>query len=288
MERPATSYDHRHHAGNAGDVWKHVAWLSVLASFKRERVEVLDTHAGRGGYQLGPTGEWQGGVGRLLLQREESTGSGAVDRYLARIRRAPLGTCPGSPLLTLQALGRADRLVAWEADEGAAADLRRALAGDPRAVARTGDGWSAPELTAGPPRVVLVDPPYSEKEDWTRVVAAVAAAWRAGHTVVAWYPIKRWSRPNLLLSRLREAGVASVAVDLLWTPMELEKRTMVGAGVVLVRVARASVLELHAAAAVLGPALATHDGRWSLRSTGTGDPSLSERAGGSPAGAGPR
>src|SRR6476469_1208704 len=127
-------YDHRYHAANHGDVWKHTAWLAVLAALKRERLAVLDTHAGRGDYALPARGgEWTSGLGRLReLHREgSSTGSGAVDRYLAKIARAD--RYPGSPLLALQSMGRSDRLTAYEQDPEAARALRALLAGDSRA-----------------------------------------------------------------------------------------------------------------------------------------------------------
>ena len=44
------SYSHRFHAGNVGDLWKHVALLALLrALLKRsEQLRVIETHAGAG------------------------------------------------------------------------------------------------------------------------------------------------------------------------------------------------------------------------------------------------
>ncbi|MEQ1569287.1 MAG: 23S rRNA (adenine(2030)-N(6))-methyltransferase RlmJ [Myxococcota bacterium] len=266
-----SAYDHRHHVGNGGDVWKHVAWTALLATTKRDRVSVLDTHAGGGTYHLGNDGEWLAGIGKLQARWPDAgTGSGAVDRYLARVAKWPRGQYPGSPALARHALGKADRLVCYEVDPGAAGSLRRSLEPHPGLRVVEASGWEAPELTAREPWVVHVDPPYSDKEDWARAAVAVAAAHGAGHQLMLWYPIKRWSRPNLLLQQIRESHVPYVALDLLWTPVELEKKRIVGAGVLLVGVARSVVAELHAAAPVVGEALATVDGRWSLRVTANG------------------
>lgn len=256
------AYEHSHHAGNAGDVWKHVVWLALLASNKREQVTIVDTHAGSETYQLSG-GEATHGV--LRLPTEPATGSGAVDRYISRLLRAPRRTYPGSPVLALGAMNRADRLVCHEVDPGAATALRTTFGTDPRARVSERDGWTSSALAGDGRLLVHVDPPYAEKEDWDRAATLVPQIRQ--HQVLLWYPIKRWSRPNLLLQRIREAGVAYVALDLVWTPLEREKDRMVGAGVLLVNAPRSVLVEVHGAAPVLGPLLATEDGRWSLRVT---------------------
>ncbi|MEQ1506935.1 MAG: 23S rRNA (adenine(2030)-N(6))-methyltransferase RlmJ [Myxococcota bacterium] len=268
-----SDYDHRFHAGNAGDVWKHVVWLAVLAAFKREVITVVDTHAGRGAYPLSKGGgEWLGGIGKLwdAVPADSSTGSGAVDRYLARVPRGE--RYPGSPALTVRALGRNDRLVAIEADDDAARALRQALGTEPRAQVLTGDGWTHPATTAttGGQRVALIDPPFVDREDWARTAALVATLAKAGAAVAAWYPIKRWSRPTALVDAVRATGVPFVAIDLVHTPIELAPNGLAGSGMVLAGVPRSVVIEAHAAAPVLGPILATTDGRWSVRTTGVG------------------
>jgi 23S rRNA (adenine2030-N6)-methyltransferase len=262
-----SSYDHRYHAGNHGDVWKHVAWLAVLAAHKRERLAILDTHGGRGEYTL-PTrgGEWTAGVGRLF--ERPPSGAGALDRYLARLD--PKDTYPGSPALSLRAMGRSDTLVVYESDPDTATSLRRALGREGRVRVIQGDGWQAPELDQRSEvrTVVLLDPPYVEKADWERVVTAAERAWRAGHEVVAWYPIKRWTRPHQLQAALRERAIPHVSLDLLVTPIELANDRMAGSGLVLISVPPTVVLELHTAAPAVGTALAAVEGRWSLKSSG--------------------
>jgi len=78
-----TSYSHRFHAGNVGDVWKHCALVEVLRRVAAEpavaasargvagahaghrTVHYVETHAGEGRYPLAATGEWTEGIGRL-------------------------------------------------------------------------------------------------------------------------------------------------------------------------------------------------------------------------------
>ncbi|OPY50152.1 MAG: Ribosomal RNA large subunit methyltransferase J [Methanosaeta sp. PtaU1.Bin112] len=60
-------YDHRKHAGNAGDVWKHLLLLEaanwLLAS--GSSLTYAESHAARPEYILNAPGEWQGGIGRI-------------------------------------------------------------------------------------------------------------------------------------------------------------------------------------------------------------------------------
>jgi 23S rRNA (adenine2030-N6)-methyltransferase len=63
-------YRHSFHAGNFADVHKHVALLALLTALKRKDKGFLylDTHAGRGSYDLSsPTEEAAAGIGRFAL-----------------------------------------------------------------------------------------------------------------------------------------------------------------------------------------------------------------------------
>ena len=67
------NYRHAYHAGNFADVLKHAVLTLVLEYMKRKEApfRVIDTHAGAGRYALASpqaekTGEWQGGIARLI------------------------------------------------------------------------------------------------------------------------------------------------------------------------------------------------------------------------------
>ena len=73
------NYRHAFHAGNFADCMKHalLVWLLRAMQRKATPLRVLDTHAGIGLYDLSApeaqrTGEWQGGIGRLLEAGEGS------------------------------------------------------------------------------------------------------------------------------------------------------------------------------------------------------------------------
>jgi 23S rRNA (adenine2030-N6)-methyltransferase len=259
-----------------GDAWKHVAWLALLRSV-RHPVSVLDTHAGEGRYRLGRTGEWTAGIGRL------PQGDPLVDD-LVNAMSAPTSASPppaadgsrdgrvypGSPVLTALASQPGDRATLVEADPAACAVLRGMVSGEGIEVVH-GDGYAALEawnpIAAHP--VVLVDPPYTRREEWDQVPAAAAAAVArlAGCSLMIWYPIKAFTRPHQLQHALRRAGVSATAIDLVSTPVELRKNALAGSGIALVNPPDGLVGRLSSSASVLGPALATRPPAWELRIT---------------------
>ena len=270
-------YSHRFHAGNVGDVWKHCALVTILerASAPAGRVVYLDSHAGEGRYPLGPTGEWTEGIGRLWSEREDGD---TVSRYVALCRRLGSGddrptSYPGSPTLARALLGPSAEIVLWERDEAAFARLTPQVEGDARIRIQRGDGLAA--LADGVRRaearasavVVLVDPPWVQKADWTEVPDVVAAAARASMraSFILWYPVKSLTRPNAMIARLRAAGVPGTIGELVTTPLEHQRQRLNGSGVLLVRPPAGAVEALASAAPILGARCATHAGAWSFR-----------------------
>src|SRR5208337_4941309 len=102
----AMNYKHIYHAGNFADVAKHVGLLYCLDALKRKEggFFVLDTHAGRGCYDLQAaeaqkSGEAERGVQRLIQAR---IGDQLLAPYFAAIRARRgkrLARYPGSPAL---------------------------------------------------------------------------------------------------------------------------------------------------------------------------------------------
>ncbi|HXS20795.1 MAG TPA: 23S rRNA (adenine(2030)-N(6))-methyltransferase RlmJ [Steroidobacteraceae bacterium] len=134
-------YRHEHHAGNFADVHKHVTLLALLAALKRKDKGFLylETHAGRGAYELsGAAAESANGIGRLELQRSaagaEPAAAEEIGHYAARVaqlrteRRQPR-LYPGSPLLAVSELRPQDRAVFVEVLPAEARALERALSG---------------------------------------------------------------------------------------------------------------------------------------------------------------
>jgi len=205
-------YRHEHHAGNFADVHKHVTLLAILAALKRKEKGFLylETHAGRGAYELsGSSGESASGIGRLQPQRfsggAEPCADEEIQHYLARVEllrreRRQQRLYPGSPLLAASELRAQDRAIFVEQQPAEARALERALpqsgAAAPRVRIETGDGFDRLRAWLPPPErrgLTFIDPPYEEsRQDFERARHAAAEALRRFHTgvVAIWYPIK--------------------------------------------------------------------------------------------------
>jgi 23S rRNA (adenine2030-N6)-methyltransferase len=276
MQPVESDYSHRFHIGNHADVFKHAALVTALAHLPRP-LTVVETHAGEGRYRLGATGEWTAGIGKLWSAADGLPPLPALARYLDTLRQLGAGpwsrgahggvegSYPGSPVIAAHALGDRGTVRAHEIAPDAARALRAAVDRFPVDVVE-GDGYAA---APQPGALWFVDPPYVTRDDWTAAPDAVARARDAGAAAaMLWYPIKSWSRPNALLARLQERGVPFVAVDLVVTPLELKRPSLSGSGLALVGLPEPAALEIAALAAALGPRLATHGGRWSVRVQG--------------------
>ena len=234
------NYCHSFHAGNFADVVKHALLLAILEKLRRKEAAflVLDTHAGPGataldGAEASRTGEWRGGIGRLLADPPE-----VLRPYVAAVTREA-ARYPGSPLLVRAALRGQDRLVACELHPADVAALRANLAGDRRCAVHHRDGYAAIRALL-PPRgirrgLVLIDPPFEAPDEWETLAAAIAAArerFPAG-IVAAWYPIKGRAAARGLGDTLVAAGLRDlVAYEFLLRP-PLDATRLNGCGVLV-------------------------------------------------------
>ena len=246
------NYRHGFHAGNHADVLKHLVLVALLDTLKRKDGPffVLDSHAGRGQYDLegsqaSRTGEAKGGFLRL-----PPAGPGtppALARYqeaVAETRALAPDTYPGSPLLVAHALRDSDRAAACELQPDEAAALKAVLAGDPKVHVHQRDGYAALKALL-PPKdgatrfargLVLIDPPYEAQEgEYPLILAALAdALLRFPQACFAvWYPIKQ--RPSLHPFFRKVAMLpakSALAVELLVRPDDSPLR-MNGSGMLL-------------------------------------------------------
>jgi 23S rRNA (adenine2030-N6)-methyltransferase len=217
------NYRHAFHAGNFADVIKHIVLARIILHLriKPAAFRVIDTHAGAGLYDLegpeaGRTGEFHSGIGRLinaeLSQEVRQLLAPYLDTIAAHNPAGGLSVYPGSPMLARGLLRVQDRLIACELEPRAAAALARHLRGDARAKAVTIDGWTALAAYLPPKErrgVVIVDPPYEQPNEFSRLASGLQAAhrkWPTG-TYIFWYPIKDRGEPDALARRLARSGV---------------------------------------------------------------------------------
>jgi 23S rRNA (adenine2030-N6)-methyltransferase len=231
------NYRHAYHAGGFADVIKHVLLCRVLVHLRAKPAafRVIDSHAGAGRYELGgpeagKTEEWRQGID-LLWRAELPQPAGALlEPYLAAVAahnpHSRLAVYPGSPALAQALLRPQDRLIACELEPQAAAALQRSLAGDRRAKAVAIDGWTA--LTAYLPPIerrglVLIDPPFEQPGEFSRLAQGLAAAHRKWATGIylLWYPVKDGAEVKAFAGKLARLGIAKMLrVELMRAPAD--------------------------------------------------------------------
>jgi 23S rRNA (adenine2030-N6)-methyltransferase len=216
--RNPMNYRHAYHAGNFADVIKHAALVLVILHLKKKNkpFAVIDTHAGRGIYDIGSTearktGEAADGIGRLLAQ---SSVPGILSAYLDIVRSFGEGRYPGSPLIAARMLRGSDRLLAIEFHAGEYDVLKGQLTDIHHARALHADGYhELPRLLPPPERraVVLIDPPYEREDEFARGAEAVVAAHRRFATGIylLWYPAKMLPLVSATCGELLNAGIRS-------------------------------------------------------------------------------
>ncbi len=217
------NYRHGFHAGNFADVLKHIVLMRILTHLnaKDKPWRVVDSHAGAGRYDLGSeealrTHEWRDGVARL----DQAPLAPAVEELLKPWREALAAArerfgadaYPGSPWLCHHALRADDRLIAAELHEHTFRKLSHALGRDERCKALAIDGWNALRANVPPKErrgLVLIDPPFEEKDEFETLTAEFIAAhckWPTG-IYALWYPIKDARAVEHLLDSILEAGI---------------------------------------------------------------------------------
>ena len=244
------NYRHAYHAGNFADVVKHAVLCRVL-TYLREKpaaFRVIDTHAGAGmhdltGTEASRTAEWRDGIGRLLAAPLDAEIRALLAPYLDAVAACNpadrLTTYPGSPALVRSFLRRQDRLIACELEPHAARALARNLHGDVRVKTIEIDGWTALSAYVPPKErrgVVLVDPPFEQPDDFTRLAQGLETAHRKWPTGIylLWYPIKEPAEVTGFARRLVRSGIAKILrVELVVAP-GADTTKLQGCGLVIV------------------------------------------------------
>ena len=197
------NYRHAFHAGNHCDVLKHAALTLALGRLtaKDKPFSVLDTHAGRGLYDLesevaARSGEHLAGIGRVFADGDAPD---ALVPYIDAVRRQnPFGGLrwyPGSPAIVADALRLGDSAKFCELHPEERQALDTAINDDRQARIYDIDGYQAVRAFLPPPErrgLVLIDPPFEQPGEFDRLAEAIADGmerWASGVFMI-WRPIK--------------------------------------------------------------------------------------------------
>lgn len=197
------SYQHGYHAGNFADVVKHLTLTRLIHYLiqKDKPLFYLETHGGKGLYDLQDkqaqkNREFNTGVAQLW-QQQASLGP-LFSPWLEAIAHynpaGPLKHYPGSPAFALQGLRPCDRLYVCELHPQEYDSLRKLPAEGKKLHTAHCDGLE--QLIALMPPLekrglILLDPAYEIKKEYSQIPKAIAKAWHKFSTGVfaLWYPL---------------------------------------------------------------------------------------------------
>ncbi len=250
------NYRHAFHAGNHGDILKHIILARALSLMiaKDKPLAVLDAHAGIGRYDLSgvqatKTGEWQSGIAKL-----DDDFAPDVEAVLESFRNIITlmnldgdgRYYPGSPEIISQMMRPADRLIANELHPVDAAELAENYATNKSVFVKRLDYVQAikSELPFRERRgLVLIDPPFEVLDETLRAAQGLEFGYRrmATATFMIWYPVtteefakqfvdtmKSLKIPNMLWCELRikaafaQGGLSGSGLIIVNPPWTLE------------------------------------------------------------------
>jgi 23S rRNA (adenine2030-N6)-methyltransferase len=236
------SYQHLYHAGNLADVHKHatLAWVLDYLTRKEKPLTYLETHAGRGVYDLGAeesvkTGEAAKGIAlaEALFPKDHP--------YRQRLdeARAQYGAraYPGSPLIAALGLREGDSLHLAELHPQEHAALEKTAKHWGAHVHRRDGFEMALALTPPTPRrgLMLIDPSYEVKADYEAIprhMANIHRKWNVG-LLILWYPILTGGGHGSMLKALEAAFPEGLRHEVRFPPVR-EGHRMEGSGLFIV------------------------------------------------------
>lgn len=201
-------YDHRVHAGNAGDVWKHFLLLEAADCLLTPDSSLVyaESHVGRPKYALKPSGDWESGIGRIWPALPLLKNFPYFD-ILSELNcfepHCPLQIeCyPGSALLVamLAERRRADvSIEIWDTDPAVRTAwnekfnrecLDHKCLGHCPISFHLGDGFSGVMslLKTAPPGLLFIDPPFTSAADKVAAEKLFSRARESGWSVLCWH-----------------------------------------------------------------------------------------------------
>ncbi len=236
------SYQHAFHAGNLADLHKHalLAWMLDYLTAKPKPLTYMETHSGRGLYDLGgdaarKTGEAEAGITRALAEGWLPQGHPLL-RALEVVRSfyGP-DAYPGSPLIAEALLRQDDSLHLAELHPTEIAALEHVML---FAKLHHQDGFAMANALCPPtPRrgMLLIDPSFEVKADYESLppfIAKIAMKWNVG-IIALWYPLLLDGRHGPMMRALQERFPEALRHEVHFRPAR-EGHGMIGSGMFVV------------------------------------------------------
>ncbi|NCO86372.1 MAG: 23S rRNA (adenine(2030)-N(6))-methyltransferase RlmJ [Rhodobacterales bacterium] len=235
------SYQHAYHAANLADVHKHalLAWVLDYLTRKDKPLSYIETHAGRGLYDL--EGEAARKTGEAAQGFDRVAGWFGPDHpYAVQVARTRalhgVRAYPGSPLIAAQALRPGDRMHLAELHPQEFAALSYTMSPHEAHVAQREGAEFALSLTPPDPRrgLCLIDPSYEVKDDYVTIpllVQKLHRKWPVG-IIMLWFPLLAGNPHAQILARL--GGMEGVLRHIVRFPPARPGHGMTGSGLVVI------------------------------------------------------
>lgn len=241
------SYRHAFHAGNHADILKHATQVFILDSLlKKEKPFIyIDTHAGEGVYDLyshqaQKTGEAELAIQALWQQQSDFPELESYFKCLKHSNTNKLRYYLGSPLITEYFLRQQDRMALMELHPNDATNLKKRLRKPKQTRFFQTDGFK--QLLALTPPIpkrglVLIDPPYEIKDDYSTVTKTLQEAhkrWATGVYAI-WYPIlAKRDFSETFVRKVKQLGIANTLNIELFISNRQNHNGMYGSGMIVV------------------------------------------------------
>ena len=241
------NYRHAFHAGNFADLVKHAGLLQLVRELTAMGgpLTVIDTHAGRGLYDLAGedarrSGEAEAGVLRLMALSDPPRVLKGLTAAVAGLNDGgKIRRYPGSPWLIAETLRAQDSYIACELRPDEHEALRVVMRGRTNVRTFATDGYAA-AVTHCTPRgrvLTLIDPPFERPDDYTQIVQTTAALRRRNPNAQAlvWLPLKDLETFDGFLRDLEDSvdaplQVAECRMRPLIDPMKMNGCALVAVG----------------------------------------------------------
>jgi 23S rRNA (adenine2030-N6)-methyltransferase len=223
------SYIHAYHAGNYGDILKHLVFKFTLEHLlkKDKAFTIIDSHSGSGVYKINDerlikTGEAEKGIKKLLSSDEKDLRDILGDSYLVFLQDyLSKGLYPGSPETARFFMRSCDHLILNELHPAVSLELKenmkQPLASQkkeiPQILIKNLDAAAFLKSTL-PPAVkrgcVIIDPSYEDADDYLKTTEMFLDAYRkwSTPTYLIWYPLLTHRQDEI--ERMKQTVIAAV------------------------------------------------------------------------------
>lgn len=241
------SYQHHYHVGNHADVLKHWILYECITYMQKKpkAFDYIDTHSGAGLYQLNDSKtqklkEFESGVNVLLDRPIDELNE--FNSLLKGFTSA--GEYPGSPAIVGSLLRDMDKSWLYELHPQTFAELQQHFATKKsqrkkQTFVRQEDGFIGLQAllpTASKRALVLIDPSYELKQDYSNVVNTIQKAIQkmAQSMILLWYPVVNRSDVDFIEQQLLNSDVRNVLQLELSITADSDEKGMTGSGMIIV------------------------------------------------------